>query len=31
MIHELGDPDNMTGDHWVGAAGVVSHNDGVAD
>jgi hypothetical protein len=31
MIHMLGDPGSMTGDHWVGAAGVTSHGDGVVD
>jgi hypothetical protein len=31
MIHGLGDPDSMTGDDQVGAAGVTSHNDGVVD
>jgi hypothetical protein len=30
-IHELGDPSNMTGDHRVGATGVMSHNNGVVD
>jgi hypothetical protein len=29
MIHRLGDPDSTTGDHWLGAAGVTSHDNGV--
>jgi hypothetical protein len=31
MIHGLGDPSGMTGDHRVGVVGVMSHDDGVVD
>jgi hypothetical protein len=31
MIHGLGDPDSMMSDHREGAAGVMSHGDGVVD
>jgi hypothetical protein len=31
MIHGLGDPGSTMSDHWVGAVGVTSHDDGVVD
>jgi hypothetical protein len=31
MIHDLGDPGNTTGDHRVGAVGVMSHINRVVD